>query len=641
MNGNGVACEGIKMNNESSLQKVEMIFDKIQQSIEAIRPLITAASEAGSAFPQFEDDLYSISSACDLFAELVTKERAIISDKIHANALTDEHLKEARHDLRAKVGAILGYSELIQEELMDEGADNSAAYAEILNQIAEYAKNLIPVIDGLRVDDVVQAEDYSTNENTAQLTDLRETDLSYGEQYAHCTVLIIDDSAYNREILSRRLSRYGVHVMTADNGAKGIEMVSQHPVDLILLDIMMPVMNGYEALTHLKDNLDSKNIPVLMISALSEVDSIVRCIEAGAEDYLPTPFNPVILHARIKACLEKKILRDREQENLDKLELARQKLETAIESIEDGFAVFDHDQHLSLCNQQFQNLYPGVEKLGYHGFTYEELLRENLQLGVYFEERRRIDQKPNDTDELENWVRLYVAHQKSSDAYLVRLRDGRWIEVVNSSTPDGGQVSVHKDVTDRKEDEDRLTFMALHDPLTGLSNRSAFETYLDESFKRCENAKGHFSLMFLDLDGFKNINDTLGHDVGDQVLIYVSEALKSCVRAGDVVARLGGDEFAIILAEPGDRTTVSQIADRILIALGTQYSHEGQQVPYGVSIGVALYPGDGKTPEELLASSDSAMYAAKKAGKGHYRFFEDLKNNKEPESKDVPIIISI
>ncbi len=624
MAGTRVAYEMNEKNNEQAILKTENIFEKIDDSLSLIKPLAQSAKAMCSSFPQFEDDVDCILSACDLFSELVIKVRTSLMEKINAGGLQDEELKEARHDLRAKVGAILGYSELIQEELMDEDLEHRDTYAKILSNIGEHAKNLIPVIDGLRLDDVVQTESYTTNENAQDNFTLAESNLTYGQQFAHCTVLIIDDSAYNREILSRRLSRYGVNVMTAENGAKGLETVSHNPVDLILLDIMMPVMNGYEVLTNLKGETATKNIPVLMISALSEVDSIVRCIEVGAEDYLPTPFNPVVLHARIKACLEKKILRDREQENIEKLDLARQKLETAIESIEDGFAVFDKDQRLSLCNKPFQRLYPGVEKLGFHGFTYEDLLRENINLHVYFEERRRIEQTNVGVDEEENWIRLQNAHQKAAEPYLIRLHDGRWIEVVNSFTPDGGQVSVHKDVTNRKEDEDRLTYQASHDSLTGLANRADFESCLASSFASAKRTNEKFAVMFLDLDGFKSINDTLGHEVGDQVLIYVSEALKKCIRTQDRVARLGGDEFAIILNAPGTGEDMTKIADRVLESVGDHYLYEGQLVPYGVSIGIAFYPEDGATPETLLASSDTAMYAAKKSGKGHYRFYSEI-----------------
>jgi diguanylate cyclase (GGDEF)-like protein len=628
MPGTRIAYEKNGMSNNQALLKIDDVFKSIQSSIDAIKTILETVHEVSASFPQFDEDVKSIVAACALFTDLLEKERVSVTQKMKSGELTEDHMKEVRHDLRAKIGAIIGYSELIQEDLADdEKSDAAEQYTHTLNSIVEQAKQLIPIIDGLRVEGALQEEVYSTNENDYDMVPGAESNMSYGEQYAHCTVLIIDDSAYNREILSRRLSRYGVNVTTADNGAKGLDMVLSQSVDLVLLDIMMPVMNGYEVLTQLKSDAKTKNIPVLMISALSEVDSIVRCIEAGAEDYLPTPFNPVVLHARIKACLEKKILRDREQENLDKLELARQKLETAIESIDDGFAVLDKDTRLTISNSQFQKLYPGVEKLGFHGFTYEELLRENIGLDVYFSERRSSGQQAETVQEKENWVKLYGARQRSSETYLIRLHDGRWIEVVNSKTPDGGQVSVHKDVTDRKEDEERLTFLALHDPLTGLSNRSAFEAILNATFITAKETNANFAIMFLDLDGFKGINDTYGHEVGDRVLMLVSEALKKSVRTGDVVARLGGDEFAIILTASSTKDNICIVADRVLKMIDDRYVHNGKPLTYGISIGIACYPEDGDTTETMLINSDVAMYTAKKSGKGHYRFFSDIEKS--------------
>lgn len=616
MTGNKVAYEMTETANEQAINKVGSIFQTIQGFIDGFEPLLKQATYYVQTFSQFQEDVNSISSACLSLSELATVERAQIIDKIIEGKLSEENLKSARHDLRAKVSAILGYSELIQEELQDmsDGDD----FDKVLGAIVGSAKNLIPIIDGLRVDEVVQSEGYQSNDDSQNSAAMTETMLTYGEQFAYCTVLIIDDSAYNREILRRRLSRYGVNVLTAENGMIGLEMIAEHAIDLVLLDIMMPVMNGYEVLTNLKAEKKTKDIPVLMISALSEVDSIVRCIEAGAEDYLPTPFNPIVLHARIKACLEKKILRDREQETLNKLASARKKLETAIESLDDGFAVFDENQKLSLCNKPFELLYPAVVSLGGYGFTFEELLRENYKLNAYFEERRGTDHP--EADVWEKQIQETLLKQNSGEKYYVRMKDSRWIEVVNSSTPDGGMVSIHKDVTLRKADEDRLTHQALHDSLTGLQNRASFEAHLGLVFDRASNSDLKFSLMFLDLDGFKNINDTLGHDVGDQVLIHVSQGLLKCVRDEDIVARLGGDEFAVILDKTVDKEMLAHISDRILSAVGDHYIHKGQKVPFGVSIGLACYPEDGENAEALLASSDAAMYLAKKSGKGQYKF---------------------
>ncbi|MBP6985554.1 MAG: diguanylate cyclase [Alphaproteobacteria bacterium] len=616
MTSQDVVCKREDSLNISAIQVVSNVFAVIRREVvRAENFVLQAKNHSESA--EFKSDIESLHKACDQFMDVIEEYEQGILQKLKEDILKEADLKEGRHDLRAKVGALMGYSELILEELEDVGQSESP-FAQIFINTVDLAKNLIPVIDGLRVDSLTQEEDYETNESFAYASSMAEPTLSYGEQFANSTVLIIDDSPYNREILSRRLSRYGVKVDTAENGAAGLEVIHQKTIDLVLLDIMMPVMDGYEVLTRLKADEATKNIPVLMISALSEVDSIVRCIEVGAEDYLPTPFNPVVLHARIRACLEKKILRDREKES-------QQQLETAIESINDGFAVFDKDHMLTICNKKFQELYPGVAVLGGHGFTYEQLLLQNHAMGLYSEERRA--NAGANSEETENWIRLYVKKQMEGQTYLVRLFDNRWIEVVNSSTPGGGQVSVHKDVTNQKEDEDRLTYQALHDSLTGLANRASFEAHLQDSIETCKKGNVQFSLMFLDLDGFKKINDTLGHEVGDRVLIYVAARLNECVRDRDIVARLGGDEFAIILKSTAGEDHIRIVADRVLEKVGNHYLHEDQKVPFGVSIGIASFPEDGETMEVLLNNSDAAMYAAKKSGKGQYKFFSHMQNS--------------
>lgn len=618
MTGVDVAYDSSLDTNEQSVLKILGPFEKIQDAIGQTLKLIHKAEESVHIFPQYMSDIQSIVTACEEFTQMVEKDRTLLVGKVRKKTLTEADLKTARHDLRAKVSAILGYSELVLEELMDSTPTAASDFILAFEMIIEIAKNLIPVIDDLRVDVLNQEVEYFMNETPQEVHSLSENNLTYGEQFADCTVLIVDDSVYNREILSRRLSRYGVKVDTAENGVKGLEVVANKQIDLILLDIMMPVMNGYEVLTQLKADEASKNIPVLMISALSEVDSIVRCIEVGAEDYLPTPFNPIVLHARIRACLEKKILRDREKESQDKLQ-------AAIESINDGFAVFDKDRTLSMSNKKFHDLYPGVEKLGNHGFTYEELLRENYDLGVYFQDRRNSHEMSQ--DDLKNWIRQFSTKQEAGEGYLIRLKDGRWIEVINSATPGGGQVSVHKDVTNQKEDEDRLTYQALHDTLTGLANRASFEAHLQASIQKCSEKKTHFSLMFLDLDGFKGINDTLGHEVGDRVLIHVSKVLSECVRDKDVVARLGGDEFAIILNTTTGTKNLEMVSQRILENIGKDYTHGGEKLPFGISIGIARFPEDADSAEKILACSDEAMYAAKKAGKGQFKFYSSLQKS--------------
>ncbi len=172
----------------------------------------------------------------------------------------------------------------------------------------------------------------------------------------------------------------------------------------------------------------------------------------------------------------------------------------------------------------------------------------------------------------------------------------------------------------RKETEKKLSYMAQFDALTGLANRTLFNEFLSQTLARTERQGSLFALLFLDLDHFKNVNDTLGHDAGDELLIQVADQLKNCVRSSDLVSRFGGDEFAIIMdvKQPEDAAKVSE---KIITEISTPFDLSAKQVQIGVSIGIALYPADGKTADKLRKSADTAMYHAKHCGKNNYQYF--------------------
>ncbi len=307
-------------------------------------------------------------------------------------------------------------------------------------------------------------------------------------------------------------------------------------------------------------------------------------------------------------------MRDLEERHLAALDAARQELESAIEAMEDGFAVFDGQERLSRCNQKFAELYPAVATFELP-VSLRDLLIRSRELQTFFSERRSVASRPPE-DQLEDWLRLHLARHRQTKPYMERLSDGRWIEVHNHPIPAGGVVSVHKDVTQRKKDEERLRYLALHDPLTGLANRKAFEAALDEAFA----TEPEFALLFVDLDGFKGVNDTLGHQVGDDLLKHVASTLRDQVRDRDVIARLGGDEFAVLLRSEAGHPVVGSIGERIVAALGDSWTHEGRSVPFGASMGVALYPDHATERDAFIEKADAAMYEAKRAGKGCVRF---------------------
>lgn len=240
-------------------------------------------------------------------------------------------LARFRHDLRTPINHILGYSELVSEELSDQGV---TSVAPDLDKIRTAAQRLLSMVgEHLSEEGFARlAADDSSHlgqEHPAAVS--AESSAEESEPAITGRILVVDDNAENRETLARRLQRQGHTTTMAADGAEAIEIARREPFDLVLLDVMMPVLDGYGALEALKADPDLRHIPVIMISALDELESVVRCIEHGAEDYLPKPFNPTLLRARIGAGLEKKALRDQEQKYLHQIEETQSRLKAELD----------------------------------------------------------------------------------------------------------------------------------------------------------------------------------------------------------------------------------------------------------------------------------------------------------------------
>ncbi len=515
-----------------------------------------------------------------------------------------DYFREVRHDLRAAIGGIMGYVELIKDSLEDMNADKNIM--EALQSLHSLASRVLPIIDGF-------VHDQPSMEKT-------ENETNYKISILTGNILIVDDSEQKRDLLKRKLESIGHTVIMAKNGEEGLEKISVYAPDMVLLDLFMPKLNGDEVLKRMKADNHLKNIPVLMVSSSNDMDNVIKCIQLGADDYLSMPLNTTLLHARINACLTKKRARDREIQVSNELEQARIRLKTAIDNIDEGFAVFDENDKLIVHNQGFYNLYPGLWHFAGLSCTYEQLLRANIEQGVYQENRRG---KKNDDSQLktDDWIKLKMSyHRHPSRPQLDLLSSGKWVEVIENKIPGGGVVSIHKDISIAKKKEERLEYLALHDGLTGLSNRKKFDLTLSAlctSYQKKET--GDFGVVFFDLDGFKNVNDTLGHDFGDFLLQTVAKKLTQSVREEDLVARFGGDEFAALITDLSSKDQIIQVAERCLKAIGKHVEKNGKIAKFGVSIGIALCPENGQDPEILLKKADTAMYDAKKSGKGTYR----------------------
>lgn len=280
-------------------------------------------------------------------------------------------------------------------------------------------------------------------------------------------------------------------------------------------------------------------------------------------------------------------------------------------STDDGITVTDASALILTVNPAFTKItgYTAEEAIGQN----PSILKSNRQDQAFYIAMWR-DITSNGRWEGELWNR-----RKNGEVYLARM-------TITAVRDEAGAVlryvAVFNDITDLWRKDEHIRHLAFHDALTDLPNRSLLMERLDRQIAMSEREKRELAIMFLDLDGFKLVNDTLGHEVGDDVLKAVAQRIVNLVRQTDTVARLGGDEFVIMLDNPGNRDELAYIASRIIDTVNEPISLCGKTAHVGTSVGIATFPSDGKTPADLILSADTAMYAAKTLGKNTHRFFD-------------------
>jgi diguanylate cyclase (GGDEF)-like protein len=290
-----------------------------------------------------------------------------------------------------------------------------------------------------------------------------------------------------------------------------------------------------------------------------------------------------------------------------RLSLEKQRLDTAMNTMTQGLLMFDRDERLIVCNRQYIDMY--------------SLSSDVVKPGVYF---REVIQHRHDTGSFQGDVEAYCDNVTSAvdrkQCTMIETPDGRLIEIKNHPVHSGGWLATHEDVTERVRADERIAHLAHYDALTDLPNRILMREHLERRLAELADGKS-FAILYIDIDEFKGVNDSLGHEVGDELLCHLANQLRSCVSGNDLVARLGGDEFAIIKAGFRDHSELTALAERLLTSLRAPINCKGQEITVDASIGIAIAPDHGDSLEELLKRADLAMYAAKSAGRRTFRFF--------------------
>ena len=411
-------------------------------------------------------------------------------------------------------------------------------------------------------------------------------------------VLVVDDEEINRDLLQRRLERRGCKVTAAEDGPSAISILNAESFDIVLLDVMLPGIDGLEVLRQIRNNPRHAEVPVVMVSAKDDSQGIVQALNLGANDYITKPVDFPVVVARIQT------------------HLAHRRARAALRESEERYALAVAGANDGLWDWDLRNnrIYLSPRWKAMIGET-EEVVGTDPQDWFGRVHPDDLERLKTDLDDHLN----QLTHAFESE-HRVLHRDGsyRWVLCRGMAVRDAAgapnrMAGSQTDITARK----------VYDPLTGLPNRILFMDRLHHSLQRFKRNKADiFAVMLLDLDRFKIVNEGLGHGLGDKLLIHMARRLKTCVRTGDTIARFGGDEFIILLDEIKDISDAIRVAERIQQSLKTPFHIAGQEVFTTVSAGIALSTTGYEHPDDVVRDADTAMNRAKALGKARHEMFD-------------------
>ena len=436
-------------------------------------------------------------------------------------------------------------------------------------------------------------------------------------------ILIVDDDPVVLKSLRDLLATRGIKADTAIGGREAIACLDQKDYDLVLLDLQMPYVSGHDVMRHIRQQ--EMNTSVIIVSGETSFEAARDACSQGAYDFLRKPYATDELMITVHNALNEKRLERNNKLMQGQLRESERLHRYLVNTSPDIIYILDKDGHFTFINERIESLlgYESSELIGKH---YSILVHQkDLEVARYVFNERRVGDRASRNVEL----RL-----KRKDDDSQRYFETRTLPIELSSmgiyqhedSPKKktylGTYGVARDITERKIAEDTINFQAYHDLLTNLPNRALLRDRLSLAITQAKREDEMLAVMFLDLDRFKNINDSLGHVVGDELLQQVSTRLKGCIREGDTLARFGGDEFTLLLPKIAKgNEDVSKIAEKINEVLKNPFVVDNNELYVSASIGIAIYPRDGTDMDSLIKHADIAMYNVKDTGKNNYRFY--------------------
>lgn len=438
-------------------------------------------------------------------------------------------------------------------------------------------------------------------------------------------VLVVDDEVRMRSSVGDLLQAYGHQCELAAGGEEALGLLSAGSIDLMLLDLNMPGIDGYQVMREVRENYPDTD--VIVVSGETTFESATEALRCGAQDFLRKPYAPeelirIVSNTMRKRCLERDI-RDMNR----CLEASEHRYRFIVNNSPDIIYMLDNRGRFVFLNDRIKTIlgYETDELLGKH---YSEFVhKDDIDKAMYVFDERRTGTRASHNIEFRLLCKgssLPYRYFESRSITIELSAMGVYAEQEADQKEEFvGTYGVVRDISERKRAEEVINFQLYHDLLTKLPNRALFRDRLNLAISQAKRSKTKLAVMFLDMDRFKVINDSLGHLAGDQLLQTIALRLNSCLRDGDTLARVGGDEFNLLVPGINGRDDAAMVARKIMERLKEPVVLDGYEVFVSFSIGIAIFPEDGQTIDVLVKNSDMAMYHIKTHGKNGYEFFAD------------------
>jgi len=418
-------------------------------------------------------------------------------------------------------------------------------------------------------------------------------------------VLVVDDELVGRIYIEKALLNEGYNVITAENGQQAVTQAKRHSPNMIVLDVMMPVMDGYQACMAIREQEQLLQVPILMLTGLDDIESVEKSFDAGATDFIVKPVN---------------------------LPIFKQRVRNGLKNCKTDIELYRHQLRLAHAHK--------VAQLGYWEWDVEtdalfwsdEVYDLLSVMPCEFENNHQAFRNRTRADDYEKIKQAVSQTLKHNTPYSVEYqvsRPDQKFQIIREQADliknEKGKIirflGIIQDVTETHLAQDKIRHLAYYDSLTGLPNRTLFHERLEYVLRMARRRESSLAILVIDLDRFKNINDSLGHDIGDKFLQAVADKLKLVTREADTMARLGGDEFALILDGVSSNQDIAKVAEKILHILSKSQTIQGNELISTGSIGISISSAECLDKDDLIKQADLAMYKSKEGGGNQFCFY--------------------